>query len=294
MGLTQEQHEARAERLGGSDCAASLGLSRWKTSLQLYLEKRGELATDRGGETDEQWFGKAIEPVVRQWYAERTGRTVRLPVGSLIHPEHQWMVAHLDGYSIGGADDCRGYEGKSAVSSVGWGLENTDQIPVDAFMQCQHYMVVTGLDVFDVVCLVGRKFKSYEVPADKELHEYIVNGEREFIERVRSGTPPPLDYHHRTSLDLVRRVYPGTTGEIIIADDEAIKWRTSMEAAADVERTAKHEKDSARAALLHLMGEAALLKFPDGRSFRRMQVSKGAYQVQAQTYIDARMIRTPQ
>jgi putative phage-type endonuclease len=291
MELTQEQHEARAERLGGSDCAAALGLSRWKTSLQLYLEKRGELATDRG-ESDEQWFGKAIEPIVRQWYAERTKRTVRLPVGSLIHPVHQWMVAHLDGYSVG-SGDTRGYEGKSAVSSVGWGLENTDQIPVDAFMQCQHYMVVTGLTVFDVVCLVGRRFKPYEVRADEELHELIISGEREFMDRVKSGNPPPLDYHHRTALGLVRRIYPGTNGEIIKADEQAVKWRIAMEAAADVERAAKREKDAARAALLHLMGEAALLEFSDGRSFRRMEVNKAAYRVEAQTYIDARMVRSP-
>lgn len=291
MALTQEQHEARAERLGGSDCAAALGLSRWKTALQLYLEKRGELSTDRG-ETDEQWFGKAIEPVVRQWYAERTGRTVRLPVGSLLHPEHQWMVAHLDGYSVG-SGKTRGYEGKSAVSSAGWGLENTDQIPIDAFMQTQHYMIVTGLDVFDVVCLVGRKFKSYEVQADAELQEYIVAGEQEFMERVKSGDPPPLDYSHRTALELVRRVYPGTNGEILKANEDALKWRSTMEAAAEIERNAKREKDSARAALLHLMGEAAMLEFPDGRSFRRMQVTKAAYHVEGSTYIDARMIRTP-
>jgi putative phage-type endonuclease len=291
MGLTQEQHEARAERLGGSDCAAALGLSRWKTSLQLYLEKRGELATDRG-ESDEQWFGTAIEPVVRQWYAERSGRTVRLPVGSLLHPVHQWMVAHLDGYSIG-SGDCRGYEGKSAVSSAGWGLEHTDQIPIDAFMQVQHYMIVTGLDVFDVVCLVGRRFKSYEVVADAELHQHIVAGERAFMERVKAGDPPPLDYRHRTALDLVRRLYPGTNGARMQATDDALQWRAKMEAAAEVERSAAREKNAARAALLHIMGESALLDFSDGKSFRRLEVSKGAYTVEAQTYIDARMVRTP-
>ena len=43
--LTDEQfHEIRRSGIGGSDIAAALGLSKWKTPWALYHSKRGEIA----------------------------------------------------------------------------------------------------------------------------------------------------------------------------------------------------------------------------------------------------------
>src|SRR6185437_11408186 len=107
--LTAEQIAERARGIGGSDCAAALGLSRWKTARQLYHEKRGELQPD---EPDEEliWWGNMLEPVVRQRYAEKTGNVVRLPASTLWHSRHEFMCAHIDGY-VDNTTPRRGYEG---------------------------------------------------------------------------------------------------------------------------------------------------------------------------------------
>lgn len=71
--------KARKRGIGGSDAAAALGMSPWKTQLELYLEKRGELmAPDIDSEA--MLWGRVLEPVIRQQYAERTGKIGRAHV----------------------------------------------------------------------------------------------------------------------------------------------------------------------------------------------------------------------
>lgn len=298
MTLSAKQHEARLVGIGGSEAAAALGLSKWKTALQLYHEKRGELeAFDPGmrEETEEMWWGRMLEPIVRQKFAERTGRIVRLPRETLKHSVHDFMVAHVDGVSERqDGTDPRGYEGKTALFSIGWGDEGTDQIPTDYLMQNHHYIVVTGLPVFDVATLIGRRFAMYEVREDKEMGEMLIEGERDFMRRVHAGEPPPLDYQHRTAIDVVKKLYPGTNGRRVYASDDCITWRATLEQQIEIEKAAQLEIKALRARLLEHMGENALLGFPDGQAFRRQLTKRAGYSVAPTEYVDARFVKDPQ
>lgn len=289
--LTQKQIENRRFAVGGSEISMVLGLSKFKTARQLYHEKRGEIVTNWDEEDEVRWWGRMLEPVVRQKYAETTGRVVRLPTDTLFHPEHDFMCANLDGVSeLPDGTDPHGYEGKTAFHSTGWGDEDTDQIPEDYLLQTQHYLAVSGLPVFDVTTLIGRKFKYYTVEPDKELHGMIVEASRDFIRRVREGDPPPLDYQHKTTLDVIKKINPGTNGVSLVASEDAIKWRDLMDQASEVEKTAKAQKDGYKARLLDIMGESAQIVFPDGKAYRRKRIDKQPYQVAATSYIDCRFV----
>jgi putative phage-type endonuclease len=290
MTLTPEQVEARAERIGGSECAVVFGQSKYKTGYQLYLEKRGEWVREPS-DSEAIWLGNQMEPVIRQWFSNKTGDLIRQPTGSIVHPDYPWMVAHIDGYrEIDGR--YRGFEGKSITSREGWGREKSDEVPLDAYLQCQHYMAVCEWDAFDVVRFDGHRILAYEIRADKDLQSKLIQGECEFMERVRSGNPPPLDYSHSTSVEVIKRLYPGTDGRWLVAPPNAIEWRNQLEEANEMESRAKKVKQTARTALLGLMGEAAVLQFPDGFSYRRKRVDRGAYTVDATSYIDFRLAKT--
>lgn len=293
MSLTQEQLANRKLAVGGSECAMALGISARKTALELYLEKRGEIVP-QWEDSEEQWWGRALEPIVRQKYAERTGRVVYLPEGSIFHPEHDFMVAHIDGFSDDGqGNDRRGYEGKTAYHSTGWGAEGSDAIPQDYLMQVHHYITVTALPVFDVATLIGRRFAFYQILPDAELRDMIIEGCRDFIRRVREGDPPPLDYQHRTAVDVVKKLYPGTNNLRLVATEDAIAWRAEMQAAAEAEKAAKARSQEFRARLLESMGEAALLAFPDGKCLRRQITQRAGYTVEPSEFIDFRTINDP-
>lgn len=286
--LSAEQIKTRDSGVGGSDAAAALGLSRRTTALELYLEKRGEVPRQEIAANDEViWWGRALEPIVRQKYAETTGRVVLLPPDTLRHPAYGFMLAHVDGII---QDEARGYEGKTAFHSTGWGEEGTDQIPREYLLQVHHYLTVTQFEVWDVAVLIGRRFQIYEVAADREMSEMLIAGEAEFMRRVREGDPPPLDYDHPTARDVVKKLYPGTNGARLVASESAIAWREQIEREAATAKAALATVESLKARLLDEMGEAALLAFPDAKCYRRQQISRAGYSVEPAEYIDFRLI----
>lgn len=190
MNAREDWLKERQTGIGGSDAAAVLGLSKWKTPLQVYQEKRGELGPTPDNES--MLWGRALEPVIRQQYAERTGRVVRVPDGIIRHPSHEFMLANLDGVT----DDSRVVEVKTARSGQDWGEPGSDEVPQAYLLQVQHYMAVTGFAVADVAVLIGGSdFRLYEVPADSELQQMLIEGEAEFWQRVTDGNPPePVSY----------------------------------------------------------------------------------------------------
>ncbi|HUP07679.1 MAG TPA: YqaJ viral recombinase family protein [Caldimonas sp.] len=178
--------EERKRGLGGSDAAAALGLSKWKTPYQLYLEKRGE--SPDLPQTDPMRWGQLLEPLVIQRYADETGRAVvRDPFKLIWHPTVPFMFVSPDAIEPGQ----RLVEAKTARTREGWGEAGTDEIPQDYIIQVQHALMVTALPVASVPALFGgQEFAIYEVPANRELQEMIADGEADFWRRVEAGDPP--------------------------------------------------------------------------------------------------------
>ena len=83
MKTREDWLKERMAGIGGSDAAAVMGLSKWKTPLDVFLEKRGEIATDFVDSEPMKW-GRLLEPVVRQEYAERSGEVVRLVPNEIV------------------------------------------------------------------------------------------------------------------------------------------------------------------------------------------------------------------
>lgn len=291
--LTPEQLVDRSDKIGASDCAPALGLSKWKSPLALYLEKRGELVPDPV-EGDAIEWGVRLEPVVRQKYAEVTGRTVRLPTATIAHTEYPWMICHPDGVT----DDGRVYEGKTAAFMDGWGEPGSADVPQEYYLQVQHEMIVLSsviekpIAVADLAVLfAGRTFRLYEIPADLEVQEMILAGEAAFMDRLKAGTPPAPDYNARDTKRLLQRMYPGTNGEVVNADEWIEANLTTYDKASELSKLFSTQAECAKAAMQFYMGEASELKFNDGRVLRRKLIQKKAYTVEATSYVDARIIK---
>lgn len=204
--------DERRKGIGGADCAAILGISKWKTPLAVYQDKIGE--TDVVPESAAMFWGTTLEPVIRQRYSDVTGREVLLPKGIIYSKDHPFMLANLDGFT-----PCnRGVEIKTSRYGAEWGEEGTDEIPFEYLAQVQHYMIVTGFEVFDVPVLIGgQDFRIYEVEADAELQAMIIEKEREFWIRVESENPPdPI------SLSDVERLYRTAKRDEILVTPQAM------------------------------------------------------------------------
>lgn len=179
--------QERMRGLGGSDAAAALGLSKWKTPYALYLEKRGESAPIE--ETEPMLWGKLLEPVVIQRYSDVTQRAVRTFRNELHWSKrHKFMFVSPDALAL---HEKRAIEAKTARTREGWGEPGTDQIPQEYVVQAQHLLIVEELPVCDVPVLFGgQEFAVYEVAADRELQDMVQDGEADFWRRVERGEPP--------------------------------------------------------------------------------------------------------
>lgn len=182
---SKEWLEARSKGIGSTDAAVIMGVNKYKTPLELYEEKKGNAP-----ELEDNWFmarGRALEPVLRQHYADTHGKEVKNVPGIVRHPEHKFMLASLDGFT----DDGRLTEFKTATVNHGWGEEGSDEVPPAYLVQVQHAMIVTGLKVADVgVSIGGGEPKYYEVPADEELQQMIIDAEKAFWIGLENDVKP--------------------------------------------------------------------------------------------------------
>lgn len=256
--------QARSTGIGGSDVAAILGLSKWKTPLQVYMEKRGELAPQP--DNPAMRWGRYLEPIVRQAYSDETGRAVLVPESMLRHPRHDWMIANIDGFT----EDCRGFEAKTARSADGWGEPGSDQIPQAYLLQVQHYMMVTALPVFDVAALIGGSdFRIYEVPADAELQEMIADAEAEFWRAVQRGEPPePVTY-----ADTIARWGHASRADLVMADDAALRALGQLRDLKTQREHLDHAEEEWRAVIFKALGECDTLVDSAGRTLATWRAS---------------------
>lgn len=192
----------RRNGIGGSDAAAILGMSPWKSPMDVWLEKTGEFTRD-DEDNEKMYWGTVLEAVVAEEFTRRTGVKTRRRNAMLQSRKHPFMIANVDRLVVG---EPAGLECKTT------GLYNVDDwrigIPEYYFPQVQHYMAVTGYPVWYVAVLIGgQEYKHYEVPRDDGFIRELVAAERDFWRRVTEKVPPPID-GTKASTELLTRLYP--------------------------------------------------------------------------------------
>lgn len=293
--LTEKQLKERKEYIGGSDAPAVCGLSPFKTPLEVYLEKRGEIEPADLSQNKAVHFGKLLEDIVAQEYARVTGRKVVEVKETSYHPKYPWMAANIDRDIIGVPGELEIKTG-NAFNKEGWGEEKTDQVPNHYNVQCQHYMAVRGASWYDLAVLLGgNDFRTYRIPRDDELIEMIINKEGKFWERVKAGTPPPMDYGNSKVAGLLKRMYPGTNGKSINLPADIHDRHDHMNEAKEKIKKLKGEikeldlvVDFNKNMILEAMGEAAIGLLLDGTGYTRKKVNKTGYSVEPSSYVDFR------
>lgn len=239
--------EERRKLIGGSDVAAILGLSPFRTAYQVYQEKRKEVEDWKGNEATD--WGSRLEPAIRQWYSDTTGRSVKVPDKLLVHPKYPFMGASLDGFT----DDGRVVEIKTARNGKDWGEPGTNQIPDYYAVQVHHYMTITGFPVADIpVSIAGSSPSLYTVEADREISEMIIDACAKFWERVVSGNPPePVSYS-----DAVARFGKSKAEGAVIASDGALAGVAELKQFIAQRKELEELEEEVKGRIIRFLGDA--------------------------------------
>lgn len=180
----------RQKGIGGSDVGAIMGINRWKSAFQVYVEKTEEI-TEVKEEAEAAYWGTNLEEMVAKEFSKRTGKKVRKDNRHLVHKEYPFMVANIDRRVVGENSilECKT---TSSFCAKEW---EGEEIPPSYLLQCQHYLSITGADKCYITVLIGgQKLVIKEIDRDEDLIEIIINAEKEFwINHVEKRNPPLLD-----------------------------------------------------------------------------------------------------
>lgn len=227
----QEWLQSRRLGIGGSDVAAILGLSKYKSPYQLWLDKTGRSELEDSTSEPAYW-GNMLEDVVAKEYAKRNGVKVQRVNQALEHSEFSWARANIDRAIInpeisgnvrikdGVLTTDRILECKTANQYLAklWGDEQSEQVPDYYLTQCQWYMGVTGTKLCGLGVLIGgQKFRSYQIDFDAELFEMLLSECEAFWSgHVQADVPPaPTTFD-----DVLHRWSKHNPDQAVQADDD--------------------------------------------------------------------------
>jgi putative phage-type endonuclease len=199
----------RLTGLGGSDMAAVLGLSPYKSAVDVWLEKTGRAAPQDG--TLQMRFGSYAEEFVAREYSDATGRAVQRFNPMLRHPDYPMVIGHIDRLVVpDGAKiaahkreirtdrllECKTASAFAASNAAEWGLAGTDNVPTQYLVQIAVYAALTGCQYADLAVLFGnQELRVYNLRRDLELEREILARAAEWWKRHIEGDiePDPRD-----------------------------------------------------------------------------------------------------
>lgn len=263
MTLTQEQHARRATGIGASEVAAALGISKWQTPLELYMRKRGELASQE--DALHFRFGHVAEGFILDEF-ERAHPDMRL-VRSPDTLRKGALLAHLDALVPGRAN----VQAKTARSRQGWGEPGSADVPQEYIVQVQAEMLLANVSISYIpVLFAGSEYDEFVVERDRELQEMIADGVAEFWRRVETGDPPPP----RSYSDVMARYGRRSEARHVIATDDVARAVERLRAIKEQARELDAEEEEAKAAICVALGDADTLVAPSGAIIATWKASK--------------------
>lgn len=264
--------QVRQRGIGSSDAAAAVGLSPYKSALQLWAEKTGAAAfaaPDPQDDSHPMYWGTLLEPIVAAHYTRRTGRRVRRINAVLQHPQHPWMLANVD-REVMGAPEVQLLECKTA------GLHGArlwkDGVPEYVQLQVMHQLAVTGKQAADVAVLIcGQELRIHRIERDEALIAHLIELEAAFWNCVEERRAPAADGSESAERAL-RALYPQDRGQTLDFTQDTEMGNTFFDLQAIRQRIQAFEQEEAklRQHIAQRMGEASRALFETGEvSYRR-------------------------
>lgn len=209
--ITQDVTKDRQYYIGGSDIAAVMGKSRYKTPYRLWCEKTGRIENTISNIEAVQ-LGTELEEFVAQTFAKRTNKPVRKAPKAYQHPDYPYMVAHVDRL-VTGSDELLECKTCSAYKLDEW----QNAIPKEYVLQVMWYLGITGRKKGWIACLIGgQRFDYKSIEFDSELFNLMVDRAKEFYNMVQTDTPPLILPDDDETL---AELYPTNTEDIVEAEE---------------------------------------------------------------------------
>ena len=247
-------HKRRYKGLGGSDIGTVLGLNKYKSVYQLWLEKTCRAEPTKMN--NKMYFGHVLESTIADEFAKATGYKVRVSNKHYKAKYEPWLIGNIDRLiTISDKEkailECKNCSNNSSFNdgyiyregSFYHGAKCTrDSVPLTYYCQCQHYMYITGIHKCFLACLIdGSDFRIYEIVYNLNDVQQIVSKATHFwFNNVIADTEPSkilTDFDNTT--DRVQSQCLDTNNEIIAKNLIAEYIGVS----AEIKKMEKHQEE---------------------------------------------------
>lgn len=226
----QEWLKKRKLTLGGSDTPVLLGLNKYKTKYQLWLEKTGQ-ADDFEGNDATEWGNRLEEPVA-QAVGDRLNCKIIVPEQEIYyHSNIPWLHASPDRFVDFGDDSGIGVLEIKTTGSHNKHLWD-DGPPPHVMAQLQHYLLVCGCTHGVIAVLIGgQDFRVWEIEPDYEMFGEIQQKTKDFYDNnIKTNIPPELEAGDDKT---ITNMYDKPVDEIVEIDEllmDNIRYRHTLDA----------------------------------------------------------------
>ena len=213
--MTHEQWiEARRGSIGGSDASAIVGLNPYMTQFELWASKRGMIPEKP--ENEAMRLGHDLEEYVARRFEEASGKRVRRENAILRNDVQTFAHANIDRRIVG---ELAGLECKT-TSALNMRRFEGGNYPATYYVQCQHYMMVTGWPKWYLAVLIlGRDFLWFEIERNEDDIAALAEAEAAFWQLVQDGKEPEADGSASCTevlSQLYSRAEPETTADLTL------------------------------------------------------------------------------
>jgi putative phage-type endonuclease len=287
-------HAERRTGIGGSDAPVILGLSPWLTPLQLWAVKTGAIESALNyeklkGESPQLTWGRRLQPLIVEAFRDETNRDVREHPDDLMlrHPEIPWLVGHLDGVQIAARGEGV-FEAKNVIiyKRDRW----FDEAPIEAKIQVQHYLAVTGYEFGSIAGLIGGfDFRWEDFERNQRFIDGLLEKEEKFWECVQRDIQPPAVARDVKFLNTLIPASPKTTVVLeagwddVDADLLAVK-RQIEEVETNQLKPLIERRDQLEAQIKQRLGDAEAAELHSGVVYTFKQTDRKGYEVKPTSF----------
>ena len=202
----EDWHTLREKRIGGSDVGAILGVNKYKSIIDVYIDKT-EGSNFEGNEAT--FWGHMHESTIMKVFAQkhREFNVYQAPYSVV----DDFLIANLDGVLKDRNTGDYGVLEIKTTNAFNYKDWDGDIVPQYYYAQVQYYLMLTGYKFAYIAVLIGgNKYKDFKIERSEEDIALIRSKATEFYkENILKQIPPMpdgsdayMDYLKKKALDI--------------------------------------------------------------------------------------------
>lgn len=273
----QAWHTRRLFGLGGSDMGIVLGVNHYQTLDALWRVKTGREQPSEGNQ--KTYWGHVLEDVVAREFAVATGMKVQKCNKHFCSKDYPFLVGNIDRFvsketelgrweryailecKTAGAFMAKNFSKDGAwyidehfVDSNASGITKATDIPMSYYLQCQHYMYVTGVHrCYLAVLIGGNDYRIYVVNYRQDEVNFVIGKAIEFwCHNILDDVEPTL-----TADDIIKPIFQTNETKVIGNVDPVLRVIAELQEVTEDRKALEKKEKELKGIIATTVGTAA-------------------------------------